>query len=237
MLWTVPLCSHIFVTTQNNITMPKLLSDTTYWHAGPMSPRFVSSLKLRTRRVIFENKADGVREIPSIYELSEEDIDFLWYSKNEYRLIQKSCSFIVKMMERKIMIPADDGELCTRGLEFKIKAAARSRRQQVELSIDTVLLEQQRQWDAQYDNPKHIAAVCRQVTSECAMVAYLSGQKDAKIVEQLYQEQGRAGHISSKASSVKWRGLAFQKASEDKAARGACSTDSDSSTLPSTRRL
>jgi hypothetical protein len=162
--------------------MPTLY-DTTY--AETMSPKCVSSLEQRTRRVTFENKADIVREIPaSIYELSEEDIESLWYSKNEYCLIQKSCSFIVRMMERKMIILADDAELCTRGLEFKSKAAAKIRRRQVEISIGTVLLEQERQWDEQYDDPKYIAAVCWKVTAKCAMAAYLSGQKDAKIAVQ-----------------------------------------------------
>jgi hypothetical protein len=225
--------SHIFATIQ--IIMPTL-SDTTC-DAGNMSTRCVTSMKKSTRRVTFENKADVVRNIPSIDELPEEDIDSLWYSENEYLLIHKSCVFIVKMMESKRIMQADDDELCTRGLEFKTKAAAKSRRRQVEISIDSVLLEQERQWDEQYDDPKNIAEVYRQATAQSSIAAHLSGQKDAKIV----LHQARAGHIicctTPKASPVKRRDLGLSESLRRQSSLRSFSPDSDSSRPPSTRRL
>jgi hypothetical protein len=149
----------------------------------PFSPaikRAASSTK-RRRSVRFAPPFDLTEErLPSV-ELTEKDVETLWFSKEEFRLMKKSYAFIVRLIEGKQ--GREDDEMCSRGLETKTRLGARRRQQQIEGSVDAVLFEQEKQWEENIYSTRRLAEVYRQYTAQCSMTAYLVAQKDAQETE------------------------------------------------------
>ncbi len=140
--------------------------------------------------------------------LSDDEISLLWYTREEYSLIQKSVSFTVKLMERKdVTIDDDDTELCYRGLESQTRRGSRRKRQNVEVAVDTVLMEQEHQWETNVTDHATLARLYRNACAQCSMEAWLVAQKDAKAASPLPGVNnsseillGRAPHVAKRLS-------------------------------------
>jgi len=138
------------------------------------------------RRVKFSN--DVVDDNSSVIELSEEEFENLWFTKEEFQLMRRSTAFIVRMMASGSLTDDDDDEeMCTRGLESNPRAGNRRKRQNIENSIDAVLIEQQKQWAKGYSSTSAIANVYKQSSCHCSMASYVSAQRDAQEVNKLNQ--------------------------------------------------
>jgi hypothetical protein len=154
----------------------------------------LSSRKTRRRSVKFASSAELTQEFPSA-DIREEDKEALWYTQNEYNLIQKSYHFIVKLMENKRGL-LDDNEMCSRGLESRTRAGERRRRQQIEASVDAVLCEQEKQWEQNFLSTRWLAQIYRKSSAQSSMIAYLAAQKDAKAVQD--EKQNHLCNLQSK---------------------------------------
>jgi hypothetical protein len=146
----------------------------------PLSPaikRAASSTK-RGRSVRFASSFDLTEERLSSVELTEKEVEALWFSKAEFRLMQKSYAFIVRLIEYNQGL--EDDEMCSRGLETKTRLGMRRRKQQIEVAVDAVLFEQEKQWKENIYSTRRLAEVYRPYTAQCSMTAYLVAQKDAQ---------------------------------------------------------
>ena len=146
--------------------------------AGTGGGRIPTRRTTRSHRVRFSSDVD---EFPSRIHISDDDISDLWFTKQEYQLMQRSRVFIVRMMASK-QVALDDADMCARGLENMTKAGGRRRRENIQTSIDAVLDEQEHQWQQGQVNLGALARVYTQATRHCAMAAYIAGQRDAKEV-------------------------------------------------------
>jgi hypothetical protein len=126
--------------------------------------------------------------------LCEEERISLWYTKEEYALMNHSSSFTVRLMmgshcKAGSIDVADDEEICTRGLECRTRTGARKRRRNIFTAIDAVILEQERQRDiASFNDIYAIARVYRDASAQCSLDSWLVAQKDAKAVEVAHEE-------------------------------------------------
>ena len=159
-------------------------SPTSTLNFGCSSPQPVKSRR-RPRAVSFAPPSELTQELPDT-EFTLEDMEGMWFSKDEFRLIKQSYRFIVKLMESKqglLQDEEEEDEMCSRGLESKTRVASRRRRQQIEASVDAVLCEQERQWENGYHSIRGLAQVYRQFAAQSSMLAYIAAQKDAKHTE------------------------------------------------------
>jgi len=136
----------------------------------------------RRKRVSFQQDEKLIQEIASRVELTEEDLDALWYTKDEYELSKKSQLFIIKLMDRGMGSLENDDELCPRGLEGRTRAGARRKRKSIEAAWDAVLGEQEKQWDEGRFNSFTLARVYLESAAQSAMAAFLAAKRDEEFV-------------------------------------------------------
>jgi len=145
--------------------------------------------KEKRKSVSFESKEKLVRVIPASIELTEEDIDALWYTKEEFNLSKKSQLFIIKMMERGMSALEDDDELCPRGLEGRTRTGSRRKNKIIETAWDVVLGEQERQWEEGRFSTWALARIYFEYAAESAMDAFLAGKRDAQYVKNMHKKE------------------------------------------------
>jgi hypothetical protein len=141
-----------------------------------------SLVRPSVRFVISDTTIQGISSSPTV-NLSTDEIAMLWYTREEYCLMKKSVSFTVKLMEWKegeSIYDDDDEEVCPRGLEGHTRNGFRRKRQNVEAAVDTVLIEQEHQWEMNVTDDAALARLYRNACAQCSMEAWLVAQKDAK---------------------------------------------------------
>lgn len=148
-----------------------------------------SCSKESRKSVSFAAKGTLVRIIPAAIELTEDDVDALWYTKEEFQLSRKSQMFIVKLMERGMSSLEDDEELCPRGLESRTRAGARRKTRTIEASWDAVLGEQEKQWDEGRFSAWALARIHFEASAQSSMEAFLAAKRDAQYVENLTKRE------------------------------------------------
>lgn len=131
--------------------------------------------------------------------LSDDEIVSLWYTEEEYCLMKKSISFTVKLMERNQTSMYDDDEVCPRGLEGHTRNGSIRKSQNVEGAVDSVLIEQERQWETNVVDDVALARLYRSVCAQCTMEAWLVAQKDAKAARPVEDDilDGNGAQIAS----------------------------------------
>ncbi|KAL3912361.1 MAG: hypothetical protein SGARI_001198 [Bacillariaceae sp.] len=128
--------------------------------------------------------------------LSEDERASMWYSNEEYALMKRASSYIVRIMatlqsmEGGEQFAVYDEELCMRGLEAKTRVGARQRRHNILRAIDTVLSEQERQLDMMdLTDGNAIAQTYHNVTTQSSIEAWLVAQKDARAAKILHDDE------------------------------------------------
>mmetsp|Transcript_14204 Transcript_14204/g.22913 ORF Transcript_14204/g.22913 Transcript_14204/m.22913 type:complete len:286 (+) Transcript_14204:95-952(+) len=159
---------------------------------GPNHKRTVIKVgqEQRSRRVTFAKGSQIVGHVPLRSELSEDEFESVWYTKDDFKAMKKDFIPVVKKMAKKL--PLDEGEE-PRGLEHKTPRGSKSRQQNRYQAMDAVLEEQERQWDMDRRDATYIAQIYRQSSAHCQMNAYLVAQKDAEFVEREQQKEQEGG--------------------------------------------
>lgn len=169
--------------------------------------------------VHFATKPTVIQEDEPTVILSDEEVNALWYTPDEYRLIRNSQYFAIKMLENKECALEENDELCSRGLESRTKAGARRKRMNIAASWDAVLYEQEKQWDEGRYSPTALAKVYRDATAQCEMVAFLAGKRDAQFVQ---DTERQASSILKLASRPRFQRNSSRRLSLEKAPRSSC---------------
>mmetsp|Transcript_19542 Transcript_19542/g.47177 ORF Transcript_19542/g.47177 Transcript_19542/m.47177 type:complete len:389 (+) Transcript_19542:396-1562(+) len=127
-----------------------------------------------------------VGEVPNRKELTPEDYEAMWYSKDEFRRMKKEDIIpTVKKMAKRIPLDFENLGEEPRGLEHKTPRGSRDRENNRDDAMDAVLDEQERQWNVNaVPNVDNIAKKYRQHSAHCQMNAYLLAQKDAEWVQE-----------------------------------------------------
>ena len=149
------------------------------------------------RRVLSFSQTVAIYPFPSRLDMSEEDMNDVWYNEVEFRDMKRACVQVIRKMIAGALPHDDDndnddqeGEIeTTRGLETKTPKGSDVRRKNRYAALFAVLDEQDRQRD-DYREPdsNYIAQLYHQSSAHCQMKAFLVAEEDAKIVHDSKQQ-------------------------------------------------
>lgn len=162
--------------------------------------------KMRRRRSVSFDKAVKVVTIPHVSDFTEDELDLLWFTEEEYEQTRKNCMKIVRSMN-KIRNEADDTnsiesqdcsrrsllDSCTRGLESLSKARATTRRIRRLAAADAILTEQNFQREEGRSDAEFLRRLYEKISLCC--------QEEAKKVALRDQEEALQYYKSPESSS------------------------------------
>jgi len=141
----------------------------------------VSTKKVRRRKIRWSGQV-RVQEIRHVNNMSELEIDAVWMTAIEYKMIKHMAKTTVYMMMAGEVIDEDDPDFCTRGLEFRTRKGSKVRGANKLRARSAVLNEQDLQREEGFHDPEFIAMSSLDVSFENREQAQKRAQKDAKSV-------------------------------------------------------
>lgn len=160
------------------------------------------TIKKRTRFALSNNE---MFEITHINDMSDEEVVGIWYEKHEYDKIKNDIVPIVKRMMKGERIE-ETNELTIRGLEYRTRKGAIRRQHNKVESITAVLDEQDRQIEADINDPELLRQAYLEISVPCHREANDLGISDEIAAKEYHNEisPGNAGYESdaTEASSA-----------------------------------
>ena len=147
------------------------------------SPLPKRSRKSAGRSVSFHPQVQ-FREVAHIRDMTDNQIQRLWLAGNDYERIRKEVS--VTLSFKKNNQEGDqmnEQEFCFRGLEHRTTSGAENRKLIRRIAWDSVLNEQEFQWECSVNIPEDISLVYQIVSLRAQRAAYLLAQKDKEAAE------------------------------------------------------
>jgi len=138
--------------------------------------------------------------IPTLSEMTEEEIRASWYNEGDFRKMRKSALIILKRMITNTLKDDFEAEDTTRGLENKTPMGSTIRKENRYNSLWTVLLEQsrQRRLEQPVDCDK-IAHLYRKSNAHCRLEAIEIAANDAEVVQ---EEREKIAHLFVTSQTV-----------------------------------
>ena len=121
---------------------------------------------------------DEVFDIPHIYDLTQDEVDDVWYSEDDFDDIRYNCSRIIKALSGKSSRPLDKS-VCVRGLEQHSREYSRRRKLILKKVYDTVAEIQSIQTFQGVSMADLMAELCIQCTSQSVRDAQLLAMNDS----------------------------------------------------------
>ena len=125
-----------------------------------------------------------VYDVPSAQSFSDDQLQSIWYSREDISRIKQECTETVKLMIGQHALDPDTQ--CSRGLEFRTPEGLKRRQRNKHSSIDAVLDEQDRQWDNDEEDAEYLADVYRDYSLPCQAMAHRMGLRDQRCVQIMY---------------------------------------------------
>ncbi len=146
--------------------------------------RKTTSSESGKRRVTF---ASEIREHATICrsDMNEGDFHDIWYCKEDFKNMKKEYIPIIKKMAKGL--PLDENEE-DRGLEHKTPLGNKKKHKNRLVSIDSVLREQDRQWERNRLDPAFIAELYVQASAHCQLQASLVAKSDEEYVNKVVRQ-------------------------------------------------
>jgi len=133
--------------------------------------------KVRGPRVSFARSVMH-KEVRHINDFTSEEVSKLWMTAPDYQVVRKIVKTTVLKMMRGQIIPEDDEQFCSRGLEYRTKAGSKARSQTKLHARMAVLNEQDIQRDEGFEDPSFIAMVCMEASKASRDAARARGAAD-----------------------------------------------------------
>jgi hypothetical protein len=111
--------------------------------------------------------------------MMDEDFEIIWYCKDDFRAMKKDYLPTLKKMAKGLPLAVDEEP---RGLEHKTPVGNKRRHKNRLVSIDSVLREQDRQWDRNLRDPGFISELYIQSSAHCSFEASLKAKEDEEYV-------------------------------------------------------
>jgi len=178
----------------------------------------VEESQVGPKRVNFE-PLTTIEYMISRQDITDDEKRKYWLQDEEFALIRLRDGYLGNLAEQKIRemaaaAKADSSEtylppssialspqhwICTRGLEFKMKLGFLKTQDRRLACLESVLIEQERQWDEHWDNSQNnspfdyddesIANSCREISNECKTHAERVAENDRREVEEFLQAE------------------------------------------------
>lgn len=113
--------------------------------------------------------------------MSEDEFDVIWYTKDDFKDMKKAYMPTLKKMAKGLPLAADEEP---RGLEHKTPQGNKRRHKNRLVSIDSVLREQDRQWERNRIDPEFISELYIQSSAHCRLQASLTAKSDEEYVNE-----------------------------------------------------
>ena len=139
------------------------------------------------------NETVAVRPITHVDDLSDDDLDALWFTRDDFAKMKRSFSNTTKLISQGLYAE-DEDHICARGLEHRTKCAARNRRRTRWHAIGAVLLEQRRQRNLGIRDDELISEAYTEENLRCRLVALRLGVQDQKQAEAIWLDAGNDMH-------------------------------------------
>jgi hypothetical protein len=139
---------------------------------------------VRFAQIDSEMEAVTIRPIPSLSDMSKQEIRDMWYNDCEFQMIKLRIVHVLKkMIKGTYNHDIDSLESEARGLENKTPKGSYARKKNRFASMFAVLDEQDRQREqGQTVDSEYIAKLYRQSSAHCQMMAIQIAANDAKLV-------------------------------------------------------
>ena len=130
-----------------------------------------------TRGVTWSNRV-LLKRVRSHKDYTKEEMSDVWYTPEDYVEIKRGCAQTLKLMSKPDFIESD--EFSARGLEIRLKQAARRRKEIKVFTVAAVLEEQELQEEARENDPERIREVYLKISGLSQSKAELTGINDQK---------------------------------------------------------
>ena len=154
-----------------------------------------------------------VTTIPHINDFSQDDIDVLWYTREEFGRSKAACMRIVRRMNKAedmppcqdctSVFPIERAAASTRGLESLANSKANIRRIRRLAAAKAVLSEQSFQRDEGYRDPEFLSQIYRHISAPCQVEANLTGLQDEKEATRCYHLPVETPQATGLATALK----------------------------------
>jgi hypothetical protein len=139
----------------------------------------VSNHKKRSITIVEER--NDIFDILHLDDMTDEEVDSIWYDPEEYKEIKVSYQSTVMMMESGEPLPEE--EHTSRGLEYRTQEGAWARHENKRDACNAVLDEQDRQWQDEADDHNMISRIYIEHSQRCAEAAAERGKSDEQEAE------------------------------------------------------
>ena len=131
----------------------------------------------RSSRVAFE-ETDEVLYVKHISEFSQQEIQDIWFSVEDFAQFKEDCKRTISMMKELGVSFQNTEVTCSRGLEHFIETRKSNRKSRRANASRAVLAEQELQFKEGSYDPEYIAEVYQEISVTCQAEAYSAGLRD-----------------------------------------------------------
>lgn len=129
---------------------------------APKSDAHTDFGEKRRRRVAF-SAVVGVREIPHLKDMSDQELVDIWWTPNDYLLIRKMLRITVQFMAKGERFSSEDKDFCARGCDLHTRAGSLRHQRHRQRAVGAVLRAQDFQRAEAFTDSEYIA----ELYSEC----------------------------------------------------------------------
>jgi hypothetical protein len=142
----------------------------------------------KTRRGVSFSETNKTYKVLAIGDYTDKEIAVAWFNRDELHIIAQKCQKRIQQMKNNI----DTGKYCIRGLERMAGARKERRNRNKCKAYETVLYEQEDQFEVGRDDQELIARLYHSVSAHCQIEATKMGLSDEHAVDQyLSRKRGR----------------------------------------------
>lgn len=134
-------------------------------------------VEIVVRRVRFANKT-RVRKIPHHNDLSEEQIEQIWISKEDYRALRQDCAKRIRFLDKVKMKEPNEAPFCVRGLLNHTASARAKKNAYRDVMYDA--LAQALDKELEENIEEALAQICKICSAPSVKTAHLEGLADEK---------------------------------------------------------
>ncbi len=139
----------------------------------------------KNKTLCFRDQVD-IRFIITRHDISQQEHNDTWYSREEYKAISQACSKEISKMDRGEILK--DKKYCARGLEVHTRIQTLSKSMNRSLAYQAVLEEQNRQNQEGTIHEVNLARVYCATSSSCQLWAHVVGLTDQREAQEFQNE-------------------------------------------------
>ncbi|KAG7362072.1 hypothetical protein IV203_025738 [Nitzschia inconspicua] len=140
-----------------------------------------------TKKTVSFDESVRVRRTLTLDEYTEEETCAAWFGQDEFDLIRRKISMLVRKVEREGLKLGHDKKYCIRGLESLFSKGSERKSETRRKVARVVFFEQEKQRLADCVDEEAIAAACMKISAKSRSLAFNLGGEDRKEANKIYK--------------------------------------------------